>query len=263
MSNKKQPLITVITVTYNVADTIEHTLRSILSQTSDNYEYIVIDGNSTDGTKEILEKYKDKLAYYISKPDKGIYDALNKGIAEAKGQWIQSVHGDDYLISPTIYEELTPLLSESDADVIYGIAELKYPWGAIYKMGQDPIDSIWKKQPMNHQASFIKADILKRNPFDLKYRLAGDYNLFYSLYNMGLVFKQVDISITGGHFGGRSDKQRISSLNEVLEIKKKYDKNPWHILLHRTKILKTQINNVIKKLLPEKIVQKIISAKNK
>ena len=83
------PIISVITVCYNVASTIEKTMLSVLNQTYKNLEYIIIDGNSTDGTVDIIKKYAERLTFWISEPDKGIYDAMNKGIKLATGKWIQ------------------------------------------------------------------------------------------------------------------------------------------------------------------------------
>ena len=85
---KQNPKISIVTVVYNCMDTIEKTIQNVLKQTYPNIEYIVIDGNSTDGTKEIIERYADRLAYWVSEPDKGIFDAMNKAIGIATGEWI-------------------------------------------------------------------------------------------------------------------------------------------------------------------------------
>jgi glycosyltransferase involved in cell wall biosynthesis len=88
MNLQNNPLVTIVTVSYNVVSTIERTILSVVNQTYSNIEYIIIDGGSTDGTVDIIKKYMDKIAYWVSEPDKGIYDAMNKGILMAKGQWI-------------------------------------------------------------------------------------------------------------------------------------------------------------------------------
>ena len=86
--NNIKPLITVVTICYNAVDTIEETIKSVIEQTYPNIEYIVIDGGSKDGTVDIIKKYQDKISYWVSEPDRGIYDAMNKGTMKANGRWI-------------------------------------------------------------------------------------------------------------------------------------------------------------------------------
>ena len=96
MNSTNIPLITIITVSYNAVKTIEDTIVSVLGQTYNNIEYIIIDGGSTDGTLDIIKKYQDKITYWVSEPDKGIYDAMNKGIAKANGELIGIINSDDW-----------------------------------------------------------------------------------------------------------------------------------------------------------------------
>ena len=88
--------ISVITVVYNAKDTIERTIKSVIAQLYDNYEYIIIDGGSTDGTLDIIEKYRDKISYFISESDEGIYDAMNKGVLKATGDYVAFINADDW-----------------------------------------------------------------------------------------------------------------------------------------------------------------------
>ena len=90
------PLISIITVSYNAVKTIEDTITSVLNQTYSNIEYIIIDGASTDGTLEVIKKYQDDISIIVSEPDKGIYDAMNKGIERANGELIGIINADDW-----------------------------------------------------------------------------------------------------------------------------------------------------------------------
>ena len=94
---KQYPLISVITVSYNAVSTIEDTILSVINQTYPNIEYIIIDGGSADGTVDIIEKYVDRISYWVSEPDKGIYDAMNKGLKVANGDWAIFMGSDDYV----------------------------------------------------------------------------------------------------------------------------------------------------------------------
>ena len=116
--------ISVVTVCYNAADSIEQTMLSVLGQSYPDIEYIVIDGGSTDGTVDIIKKYTDRLAYWVSEPDKGIYDAMNKGIAAATGSYINFMNSGDSFYDNRVVEAVVPYLSSDMEAVIYGNAAI-------------------------------------------------------------------------------------------------------------------------------------------
>lgn len=115
---------TIITVSYNAVDTIESTINSVLSQDYNNIEYIIIDGNSSDGTKEIIQKHNDRITKWISEKDNGIYDAMNKGIQLASGDIIGILNADDLYSANDIISKIVNQFSRSNADALYG--DLKY-----------------------------------------------------------------------------------------------------------------------------------------
>lgn len=102
---KNNPLISVVTVSYNAVLTIEQTILSVINQTYPHIEYIIIDGGSTDGTVDIIKKYANRIAYWVSKPDKGIYDAMNKGIRTAKGEWINFMNAGGFVLFQRYFRE--------------------------------------------------------------------------------------------------------------------------------------------------------------
>lgn len=121
------PLITIITVAYNAVKDIENTILSVLNQTYPNIEYIIIDGGSTDGTLDIIKKYEDKISYWVSEADKGIYDAMNKGALKATGEWLNFMNAGDTFYDQQVLEKVFKDNDWSDADVIYGDINIEYP----------------------------------------------------------------------------------------------------------------------------------------
>lgn len=172
----KNPLISVITVVLNGEKTIEETIKSVVSQKYDSYEYIIIDGKSTDGTIEIIEKYKSSLSVFISEPDSGLYDAMNKAVSHARGQFIFFLGADDILT--VSLDKIANWLT--DIDTIYYGNVYRPKLGKIY----DGEFSSYKLACRNicHQSIFYPKHLLERNFFDLKYRIFADYELNLRYY---------------------------------------------------------------------------------
>ena len=156
--------ISVVTVCYNAVDCIEQTMLSVLDQTYHDIEYIIIDGGSTDGTVDIIKKYADRLAYWISEPDKGIYDAMNKGIAVATGDYINFMNaGDTFRDQSSIYTYVDVIKPESE--IIYGDVIIKYHSRFQYRK---PLwlDHLSECLPFCHQSVIVKTGLLRDRQFD-------------------------------------------------------------------------------------------------
>lgn len=123
----ERPLISVITVIFNGVATIEHTIRSVLEQTYDNVEYIIIDGGSTDGTLDVLRRYENHIDYWVSEKDEGIYDAMNKGIAIAHGKYIGMLNSDDYFANPFSLEKIVSCLEINNVDAVFSCLDIVDP----------------------------------------------------------------------------------------------------------------------------------------
>lgn len=189
--------ISIITVSWNCVDTIETTILSIINQTYSNIEYIVIDGGSTDGTVDIIKKYLNSISHWVSEPDDGIYEAMNKGIEIATGEWINFMNsGDTFthndVVSDIFVDEYTGV------DVIYGNAIEKSEAGEIlmkalqhHKVSLPPI--------FRHGACFVRSDVHKFQKFDISkkniFEYALDYHFLFELHRKGYVFYFKDINI--------------------------------------------------------------------
>ncbi len=170
-----EPLISVITVCFNSAGTLESTIKNVLGQTINNIEYIIIDGGSTDGTVSIIEKYSDKLKYWISEPDNGIYDAMNKGWKVAgKDSYILYLGAGDLIITMPGKESLK-------ADIIAGDVEVGSKF--LYK---PKIDSRLKLgNTLHHQALLVKKTVHPGAPFNTQFKTYADFDFNQRLLKSG------------------------------------------------------------------------------
>ena len=200
-----RPKVTVITVCYNAAADIEVTLESVLGQTAyDDMEVIVIDGGSTDGTVEKIRKYDMRLARFISEPDKGIYNAMNKGIALSTGEYVNFMNaGDRFFNSRVIADVLAEVEGmQSRPDVIYGATVFRFNDGYA---GQRPNPAAMPgHMGACHQSVFVDGDMIRRHLFDESYRISADFELLRRLYMQGAVFAEVNKYVSIYNFDGVS-----------------------------------------------------------
>lgn len=171
-----QPKLSVITIVYNNVKDIERTMLSVLNQTYSNIEYIIIDGASTDGTKDIIYTYKSRLSQFISEDDKGIYDAMNKGLALATGDYVLFMNSGDEIYAPETVTEV--LESSPGADIYYGETEMyNEKWESLgQRRHRAPETFDWHSfkhgMSISHQAIYVKRSLAK--PYDLQYKYSAD-----------------------------------------------------------------------------------------
>lgn len=213
-------LLTIITVNRNNADGLERTIKNILGQTFSDYEYIIIDGKSTDRSLEVIKKYSDNVSYWVSEPDLGVYDAMNKALILANGDWVAFMNSGDVYFSDNTLMEIyeSGVFNDKNIDVIYGNTVNKFPWGDLYTPASD-ISLLNQRMPFCHQSSFIRTHIAKEINFDLKYRISSDYYMFYNAYKRGCVFFHVPLTISYYEAAdGISSKQVYAREKEFCEI---------------------------------------------
>ena len=177
------PKFSVITVTYNAGKVLEDTIQSVVFQTYRNVEYIIVDGNSKDNTLEIVDKYRNRISQVISEPDKGLYDAMNKGIQLATGDYLCFLNaGDEFHDNETLQKIVHTLKGKELPDVIYGETSIVDEEGHFLHMRRlsAPQTLTWKsfKQGMLvcHQAFFAHRELAMKHPYDLKYRFSADFD---------------------------------------------------------------------------------------
>lgn len=205
MSNK----ISVITVVYNDVKNIRNTMESFFSQTWEDKEYIVVDGGSTDGTAEVIKEYADRLAWWCSEKDDGIYDAMNKGILHATGDWINILNcGDSYCSTASLKEAMTNCDPES-ADIIYGNSVRKRLGHTIMTDVSADTTGLNYAPIYRHGSSFVRTSVHKKYLFDLSrkkdFGYALDWYLIYTLYKKGYRFVKTNASIETYDVDGMSN----------------------------------------------------------
>lgn len=216
--NIDNPLVSIVTVSYNAVSTIEQTILSVINQTYSNIEYIIIDGGSTDGTIEIIRKYENKIAYWVSEPDGGIYDAMNKGVRKTTGQWLNFMNAGDSFYNKEVLFNLFENFNGKQVDVLYGDTMIKCLNKSCIKKAF-PLETMCKSLPFCHQSVFVKTDVMKKYLFDVRFRIAADYNFFYTIYNRNYIFHYMEaiISIYDAS-DGISSKQREKAYKEICLI---------------------------------------------
>lgn len=218
---KNQPKISIVTVCYNCKDVIERTICNVLKQTYRNIEYIVIDGASTDGTKEIVEHYADQLAYCVSEPDHGIYDAMNKGIKVATGEWILFRNAGDYFFKPTTVQDVFDWYEDKGEDLIVGGTRCFGQEGYHDKFYHLQDADVWHRAFISHPSAFIRLSVQKANLFPTSYRIASDYYFFQKLMLEGVTMTCYDgIVALFDCESGISTTQLAKSWEEILLIRK-------------------------------------------
>lgn len=207
--DNNNPKVTIVTVCYNAARDIEPTLLSVIGQTYDNLEYIVIDGGSTDGTCDIIGRYSARIDHYVSEPDHGVYDAMNKAVMSAHGEWILFMNsGDTFYSDDTVAKAFDGRIISDEVGILYGdTVFVEDDKRSVKKFGDFKVHSI---MPSCHQSIFCRTQLLKDNPFNLKYRYAADYDLFFRLKKNGVKQQYTDsvVSVYDARCGLSKDNQK-------------------------------------------------------
>lgn len=203
--------LSIITINYNNKEGLRKTIESVVAQTTCDFQYIVIDGGSTDGSIDVIKEYADHIDYWVSEPDKGIYNAMNKGVAVANGEYCQFLNSGDWLYSNIVIEAVLPCLSE-DYDILSGEQMISLPNGSFieqYTPTPERLSSLYFIQAsLPHPASFIKTQQLRKRPYDESYKIIADWIFFFEsfLYD-NIRFQKLSCKIACFDWGGISGSQ--------------------------------------------------------
>lgn len=220
--------ISIVTVVYNNAATIAHAIASVISQDYKDIEYIIVDGKSTDGTVDIINQYNDKIAIFVSEPDKGMYDAMNKGIQMATGEVIGILNADDFLCSSDVVSKIASTFID-DESVEATIADIVFIKGSdhgkilrYYSARKwRPSRLAWGFMPP-HPSFFCKKHVFERyGYYQTDYEIAADYELLIRfLLARKIKYKYLPMITTKMRMGGKSTKSIVSNIIINKEIKR-------------------------------------------
>jgi len=219
-----QPKLTVITIVYNNVRDIERTVLSVLNQTYPNIEYLVIDGASADGTLEILKKYEGRISKLISERDKGIYDAMNKGLAMASGEYILFMNSGDEIYTSDTVEKV--FATNPNADIYYGETEMyNEDWKSLgQRRHKAPEVFTWKDfkygMSISHQAIYIRRSLTE--PYDPQYKLSADIDWIIKAAKKAVKIVNTRMYVAKYLVGGMSKKKHRQSLIERFHIFSKH-----------------------------------------
>jgi glycosyltransferase involved in cell wall biosynthesis len=220
----KKPLFSIITIVYNDVQNIEQTINSVINQTYKNFEYIIIDGGSTDGTVDIIKKYSKRIDYWVSEKDGGIYPAMNKGIKVANGQIINMMNSGDYYYSKDVLDKVAKyFIKNINLSFVLGLSKFVKNDGTDFLINKKPYFSTLKAGMFNtisHQAFFYKKELHKDlGLYDLKFKICADGYFMYRAYHS----KKYDRKLISEIFSVCRSEGVSSTPESLLEHKIFYD----------------------------------------
>jgi glycosyltransferase involved in cell wall biosynthesis len=213
------PTLSVIVVCKNPGSRLHAALASIWDQRHVQPELIVIDGGSTDGTVAWLETRRAQIATLVSEPDQGVYDAMNKGVARARGEWVYFLGADDRLAGDMVLSETINWMKKTESGVVVG--EAAFDDGRIYKL-RSQVNAI-ARNFVHHQGAFYRRSLFDENDrFDISLRVQADYDFNVRLWKGRVRFKPIPLRIAACGTGGISDGGSWCVYREEITVRHRY-----------------------------------------
>jgi glycosyltransferase involved in cell wall biosynthesis len=262
--------VSIITVTYNAKNSLEQTMQSVFSQTYQGIEYILIDGGSTDGTVNIIKKNESKISFWLSEKDKGIYDAMNKGIRLAKGALIGMINAGDYYEPDAVERMVEACIQHKDCGIFHGNINLLNEDGSFFKLKKPNPDlsQFYKGISLFHPTLFVRNAIYKKNGlYDSNFGISADFDFILRNYLAGTKFFYLEQVIANFKQGGYSAQNKSRANLECRDIlyKNGYQKEiveplfkKWNSIYLKQRVLDFGYA-VVRKLFSDKIANKIAS----
>ena len=221
--------ISVITICLNAAEELPRTIESVLAQDFCDIEYIIKDGGSTDDTNAVIDGYRKKFSEkgiefkVINEPDTGIYDAMNQGVRQSVGEYINFMNAGDCFYSEHVLSDIAAAISSTSADIIYGDCAV-YEYGRFFKFPKS-IERIEHAMPFSHQSCFARASFLREHPFDTGYRYSADYDFLLTAHDLKASFADAGVTVCITTADGVSSLRHRDTMMETALILKNHGIN--------------------------------------
>ena len=258
-SSSSKPKVSVITVNFNMADSIRGTLDSVLAQDYPHVESVVIDGASTDGSREIIASYGSRLGHWVSEPDRNLYDGMNKGVAAATGEWVLFMNSGDRFADADVLSRLFAAAPQNGTAVLYGHHKRRYAELGIERLVRAEAPKVLPyRMHCSHQSMAMRRQLLLERPFALDLLIA-DYDAILAAYVAGRRFEAVDCVVAVTTQGGRSDINRFRALRErAMLVRRGRLMTPRVALYYVYLVMRTAAALGLKRVLPGAIVSSIL-----
>jgi glycosyltransferase involved in cell wall biosynthesis len=221
-----KPLISIITVVFNGENDIEAAILSVINQTYQNIEYIIIDGGSNDGTLDIIKKYDYAIDYWVSEPDNGIFDAMNKGVELSNGEWVLFLGSDDCIYSPDTFSKIFKKFN-SKCKLLYG--NIVYSDKKVVKSKFNKL--ILFKNTIHHQSAFYHKELFRSFKYSPVYKMLSDYELNLRIYKLNIESEKINRIIANCGRKGISNRVLFRGYKEEILIRKEYIKQPLLLVI--------------------------------
>lgn len=205
--------LSIITVNLNNAAGLEKTAESVTSQTFTDFEWIVIDGGSTDGSVDVIRKYEDRITCWVSERDSGIYNAMNKGVKMAKGEYLQFLNSGDWLADKSVVSDV--MNERFSAPIVYGnVYHMDGTKVVRARRYGDAAFAILMTSSISHQSSYISRELLLQNPYNETNKIASDWEFWLKMIFSGVDFQYMDRFISCFDLNGISENNHLLSVQE-------------------------------------------------
>ena len=250
---RAEPLFTVITINLNNAAGLDETICSVTAQGFSDKEYIVVDGGSTDASSDVIDAHESQIDRILSGPDRGIYDAMNKGIGLARGEWVIFLNSGDIFATSDALERVAARIS-SDAEILLGDAIVLYPDGTTRLQKAQPPEELPYGMICSHQSMLVRRTLLLSMPFTVG-KMRSDYEFALKAWKLGWRFQLLHFVIAKVAAGGWSDRSRIQSLGERWSLLRGAGPMPPTMLLHfAVAFFFAMLSPIVKLILPARTV---------